>query len=367
MDAKKINMPDNNTQQEIDLIELFQTLWRKRRFLLKCVGIAVLVGLVIAFSLPKEYATKVKLAPESSDLSKGMGSLGGLAAMAGINLKQGAGTDAISPELYPDVVKSTPFLLELFPIQVTTKNEQITMSLYDYISDHQRKAWWGYVIEAPFKILGWVMDLFLDKPEMKKEIDSYFLTREQMKVIGKLQRLITVKIDKKTSTLEVAVCMQDPLISADMACVVMEKLQQYMTDYRIHKVKQDMEYTKKVYGEAQEAYYKAQKAYAAFEDANKNIISASYRTEQERLKNEMTLTFNVYNSLAQKLEQDKLRVQEETPVYTIIEPPTVPLRAASPNKPLILVACVFLAIFGGCIYVLIKDFFALKKEENTDI
>lgn len=369
MDAKQVKEQNYNSAQEIDLIELFQKLWKKRYFLLKCGGIAAVVGFIIAFSIPKEYETKAKLAPESSDLSKGMGNLGGLAAIAGINLKQGTGADAISPDLYPDVVKSTPFLLELFPIKVTTKDKKLTISLYDYILDHQRQAWWGYVTGAPFKLLGWIMGLFKEEPDRKglEEIDAYNLTPEQFGVIAKLQRLLVVKIDKKTSTLEVSVRMQDPLISADMACVVMEKLQQYMTDYRIHKVKQDMEYTKKVYGEAQEAYYKAQKAYAAFEDANKNIISASYRTEQERLKNEMTLTFNVYNSLAQKLEQDKLRVQEETPVYTIIEPPTIPLRAASPNKPLILVACVFLAIFGGCVYVLIKDFFALKKEENTDI
>lgn len=364
MDVKQVR----GQNQEVDLIELFQILWKKRYFLLKCSGFAIVVGLIIAFSMPKEYETKAKLAPESTDISKSMSGLGGLAAMAGIDLKQGVGTDAISPNLYPDVVKSTPFLLELLPVQVTTKDKKLTMSLYDYILDHQCKAWWGHVARAPFKLIGWIMGLFTEKIDSKNtEIDAYHLTPEQFGVIAKLQRLLDVKIDKKTSTLEVSVRMQDPLISADMACVVMEKLQQYMTDYRIHKVKQDMEYTQKVYGEAQEAYYKAQKAYAAFEDANKNIISASYRTEQERLKNEMTLTFNVYNSLAQKLEQDKLRVQEETPVYTIIEPPTVPLRAASPNKPLILVACVFLAIFGGCGYVLIKDFFALKKEENTDI
>ena len=94
------------------------------------------------------------------------------------------------------------------------------------------------------------------------------------------------------------------------------------------------------------------------------IISSSYRTEQERLKNEMTLTFNVYNTLAQKLEQDKLRVQEETPVYTVIEPATVPLKASSPKKALILVGFVFLALFGCIGYLFVKDMFvsAFKKE-----
>ena len=122
------------------------------------------------------------------------------------------------------------------------------------------------------------------------------------------------------------------------------------------KAKKDLEFTEKVLKESRSAYYKAQQAYAAFEDGNKNIISASYRTEQERLRNEMTLTFNVYNTLAQKLEQDKLRVQEQTPVYTIIEPATVPLKASSPKKLLILVAFIFLAFIGGCGYLIIQKY-----------
>lgn len=366
MDIKQIK--ESNSEKEIDLVELGSLLWNKRGFLLKCCVISVFVGLIIGFSMPKEYETKVKFAPENSDLSKSAGALGGLAAMAGINLKQGTGSDAISPDLYPEVIKSTPFLIELFPMRVVTQKEKDSMLLYDYISEHQRGAWWGYIMNAPFMVIGWVKGVFSDKSDMiDANIDPFNLTPAQSGVVNALRSRILIQVDKKTPTLEISVRMQDPLISANVAQVVLENLQKYMTNYRIHKVKQDMEYTEKVYGEAQEAYYKAQKAYATFEDSNKNIISANYRTEQERLKNEMTLTFNVYNSLAQKLEQDKLRVQEETPVYTIIEPATVPLAVASPKKTFILVVCIFLAILGGCVYVLVKDFFSIKKEENTDI
>lgn len=366
MDIKQIK--ESNSEKEIDLVELGSLLWNKRVFLLKCCVISVFVGLIIGFSMPKEYETKVKFAPENSDLSKSAGALGGLAAMAGINLKQGTGSDAISPDLYPEVIKSTPFLIELFPMRVVTQKEKDSMLLYDYISEHQRGAWWGYIMNAPFMVIGWVKGLFSDTSDMiDTNIDPFNLTPAQSGVVNALRSRILIQVDKKTPTLEISVRMQDPLISANVAQVVLENLQKYMTNYRIHKVKQDMEYTEKVYGEAQEAYYKAQKAYATFEDSNKNIISANYRTEQERLKNEMTLTFNVYNSLAQKLEQDKLRVQEETPVYTIIEPATVPLAVASPKKTFILVVCIFLAILGGCVYVLVKDFFSIKKEENTDI
>ena len=363
----QMNAPDMDiNEQEIDLIELAKRLWRERKFLFKCCGVAIVVGLVVAFSIPKEYSTTVKLAPETSDPSKKMGNLGGLAAMAGINLNTSSGTDAISPDLYPDVVQSIPFLLELFPVEVTNEKGTLSASLYEYMGEHQKSAWWSSVLQAPFKLLGVVKDIFSKEEEKSSnELSSFHLTRKQSDVISSLQERISASVDKKTSVITVSVQMQDPLISANITQVVLNNLQNYITSYRTRKAKQDLEFTEKVFSEARESYYKAQRAYAAFEDANKNIISASYRTEQERLKNEMTLTFNVYNTLAQKLEQDKLRVQEQTPVYTVIQPATVPLKAASPKKPLILIGFVFLAIFGAIGYLFIKDLF--KPEEENEI
>jgi capsular polysaccharide biosynthesis protein len=363
---EKKNLPEiaGNAEQEIDLIELATQLWAERKFLLKCCGVAMVVGLVVAFSIPKEYTTSVKLAPEVSDPSKKLGGLGGLAAMAGVNLNSQVGTDAISPDLYPDVVSSIPFLLELFPVEVQDKKEELNTTFYAYMQEHQKKAWWGYVIGIPGKMIVAIKDLFTEKEEEGKGLDPYRLTVEQSEVIKSLQERISASVDKKTMVITVSVQMQDPLISADMTKVVVEKLQGYITDYRTQKVKQDLEFTEKVFQEARQSYYTAQKAYAVFEDGNKNIISASYRTEQERLKNEMTLTFNVYNTLAQKLEQDKLRVQEQTPVYTVLSPATVPLKASSPKKPLILVGFLFLALFGGVGFLFSKNIF---QKHITDL
>lgn len=361
-------------EQEIDLIELAQALWKERKFLLRICGIAVLVGLVVAFSLPKEFTTTVKLAPETEDATKKMSGLGGLAAMAGINLGASAGADAISPDLYPDVVQSTPFLLELFLVEVKDKKGNFSGSLYEYMDEHQRMAWWGYIVKLPFQALGAVMNAFSDEEASSDQLNPFHLTKDQQEVLKSLQERISVSVDKKTLVITASVQMQDPVISAEMTKVVLERLQNYITEYRTRKVKNDLVFTQKVFAEAKEAYYKAQQAYAAFEDANRNIISSSYRTEQERLKNEMTLTFNVYNTLAQKLEQDKLRVQEQTPVYTVIEPATVPLRASSPKKPLILVGFVFLALFGSIGYLFVKDMFVaggngkfINKDRKTPL
>ena len=360
MTDQPIHTPE--TEQEIDLIELAQKFWRERKFILKICGIAILVALVVAFSLPKEYSTTVKLAPEVADASKRMSSLSGLAAMAGVNLGSSMTADAISPDLYPDVVSSIPFLMELFPLQITDSKKELTTTFYDYMFDHQKKAWWGYIIKAPFQLLKWVKSLFSDEEAMGENTGLINLTEDQREVIENLQDRISVSVDKKTYVITASVKMQDPLISAQIAQIITDKLQGYITNYRTQKAKQDYDFTEKAYNEAKSVYYKAQEAYAKFEDGNKNIISATYRTEQIRLQNEMTLAFGVYNTLAQQLEQNKLRIQEQTPVYTVIEPATVPLKASSPRKLLILVGFVFLGFCGAIGYLLIKDAFVKKQE-----
>ena len=353
MDTTKDKLPE--TEKDIDIIAIARYLWSKRKLLLKSSAIAVFVALIVAFSIPKEYTTTVKLMPETNNPANKMGNLGGLAAIAGVDLGSGTSQDAISPELYPDVVHSTPFLLELFPGQVTNKKKTISVSLFNYLNEYQRDAWWSYIIKAPLKGLSYLIGLLGEQDEKSDKVNPFFLTKEQKAIIKELQSRISVFVDKKTQVVTVSVDMQDPVISAQVTENVVGKLQTYITNYRTQKAKQDLEFTDKVLKEAQAAYYEAQKAYAAFEDGNKNIISASYRTEQERLRNEMTLTFNVYNTLAQKLEQDKLRVQEQTPVYTIIEPATVPLKASAPKKMLILVGFIFITLAGMTGYLLIRD------------
>ena len=109
----------NDDEQEIDLLELARKLWDSRKTILKWGAVGAFVGLVVAFSIPKEYTTTIKLAPEMSDNKAGSGGLGALAAMAGVNLGGSSGADAVYPQLYPDVVGSVPFVISLFDVPVT--------------------------------------------------------------------------------------------------------------------------------------------------------------------------------------------------------------------------------------------------------
>ena len=351
-------IPAPNTEQEIDLVELAQKVWKERKFIFKACAIGAVVGLVVAFSIPKEYVTKVKLSPEMNGDAKAGGNLGGLAAMAGISMGGGGGTDALSVDLYPDIVKSTPFLLDLIDVKVTTQDEVFSDSLYVYMHEEQKSAWWSSVIGAPMQALGWGLSLFKEKKEggtTGSWLNTFALSEDQELYVLFLRKRISVVVDEKTGVITGSVRMQDPLISATIMDVVLVNLQKYITDYRTRKAKHDLVFTKKLFFEAKSKYFDVQKQYARYLDENKNIVSASFRTETERLSSEMDLTFGVYNQMAQQLEQNKVKVQEQTPVYTVIEPARVPLTASSPNKPLILIGLVFMTGILCVIKVCFKD------------
>ena len=340
-------IPTPKPNQEIDLAELIQKIWQARKLILKNCAIAAVIGLVVAFSIPKEYVTAVTLSPEMSEDAKGVGSLGGLAAMAGISMGGIGAGDALSVELYPDIVSSTPFLLNLIDVKVTTQDAQFSDSLYVYVQEELESAWWNSVMHAPMRALGWGISLFKEEQGVGAGpwLNTFVLTKEQEEYLEGISERIMVETDKKSGVITASVKMQDPLISATLVEIVLENLQQHITDYRTRKAKHDLVFTEKLFAESKTNYFVAQKDYARYMDANKNVISARFRTEEERLRNEMDLTYGVYTQMAQQLEQNKIKVQEQTPVYTVIEPARVPLRADSPNKLLILIGFVFIAGF----------------------
>lgn len=338
--------PESQKEQEIDLLELALKIWAERKFILKTCGYAVIVGLVIAFSIPKEYTATATIAPEMSDGKNG-GGLSSLAAMAGINMNVSSSADAIYPDLYPDIVASTPFITELFDVPVKSLNAKIDTTLYSYLKDYQRSPWWRVATSAPFKALGWIASLFKVKgPEGDGKLDPFHLTQAETKIAKKLSEQINVSVNKKNGFTTLSVTMQDARISACLTDTVMRRLQSYVTGYRTNKARQDFEFQKVLFERKRREYELAQENLAKFADANKNIILQSYRAEQVRLENEMSLAYQVYSSVAQQLQMAEAKVQEITPVYTVVEPATIPIKSSKPNKAIILIAVVFLTGVG---------------------
>lgn len=340
---------------EIDLVELAQKVWAKRKMILRNTAIGAVAGIVVAFSIPKEYKTTVKLAPENSGQASGAGNMGALAAMAGVNFG-GAVADGLTPSLYPDIVASTPFLMELKDMPVTTLKDQQTYTLYEYMTEHQKSPWWSKMMALPGKAIGGVLSLMYKVDSKNVENwNLFYLTKRQHSFFYKLSSIINIIEDKKTGIIILDVQMQDPLISALVADSVVSKLQSYMVNYKTEKSRKDLIYAQKLYNDAQQRYFEIQNEYAQYIDANKNVVSAKYAIEKEHLQNEVTLAFSVYNGLAQQVEMAKAKVQQDTPIVTILQPAIIPLAQSMPNVKMIMFLFCFIASFGNIGYILFVD------------
>lgn len=368
-EQKNIPPQIEETNDEIDVMELIRKLLSGWKLILLYCGIAAVVGLVIGFSRPKEYTAGSKLAPEITD--KRSGSLQSLAGMAGINLESMSTSDAVYPDLYPDIVSSTPFIVELFsvPVEFESHKETVKTDVYDYLKNYTRTAWWSKVISAPMKGLGFVMKKIRGE---KEEVEGYAslnpqaLTPEQQKIAKALSESISVAVDKKTQVISVSVTTQSAKVSFALCEEIISRLQEYVSNYRTEKSRQDVKYYERIFEEAKSAYFSAQQTYAKYVDANQGVVRQSVLIEQERLQNEMALAYQIYNSAAQQLQVVKAKVQQETPVFAVINPPTQPTKPSSTSKMMTLLVTVFLGACCACVWILWgRDWVAKFKAEGA--
>lgn len=153
----------------------------------------------------------------------------------------------------------------------------------------------------------------------------------------------------------------DPKLAAQVAQKAQQLLQSYITTFKIEKASAQLKFIEERYIDNKKEFEDAQATLASFRDRNKNITSARARTQEERLQSEFQLAFEVYSGLAQQMEQARIQVKEETPVFSIIKPVTVPLEKTKPNRPMILIIWTFLGGVIGIGWIFGKQFLATIK------
>ena len=273
---------------------------------------------------------------------------GGLASLASSFLG-GAATsnspDALNATLAPDIVTSTPFILELFNTRVQTLDNELDTTLVTYLEE-EKSSWFSYIAKAPGMAIGAVKSLFTEEADTASVLNPFQLTEEEAAKVKGLRRSILAEVDKKTAMTTITVTLQDPKVTAIVADSVVAKLQQYIIDYRIKKAKEDCAYLEQLYKERQQEYYDAQSKYAHYFDTNRNIAFQSVRAEQERLQNDMNLAYQVYSQVAQQLQVARAKIQEEKPVFAVVEPATVPLEPSGISRKVIFLGIIFILVCG---------------------
>ena len=346
----------------VDFIELLKVVGKDKLMMAVFLGIAAVLGLAVAFGTPKEYKASVMLAPESTTGNSLTSNISSIASMVGMDMDFGSSSDAIYPELYPDLIESNDFIVSLFPVEVTTKDGSVTTDYYDYLLNHTKKAWYTFPARLLHDIVAKLKTDDVPFTGDSTKVNPFHLSKMQYNIAHKIGKSINCTVDKKTSVITIEVTDQDPVISAVMADSIKNRLQAFITQYRTQKARNDLAYMEKLFMESKEEYVTARQQYAAYSDANQDLILQTYRAKQEDLENEMQLKYNAYTQMYEQLQISKAKVQESTPAFTVVQSASVPLKHINKSKLMVMTIFMFL---GFVLRVLIlmwqhrKDVFLL--------
>ncbi|MDO4715162.1 MAG: Wzz/FepE/Etk N-terminal domain-containing protein [Bacteroidales bacterium] len=342
-------------RKELNLFVLLTTtLVRYWRVLGGIFVLATLLAVVYMFSLPRYYTSMVQVIPETKQ--NGSFSLpGGLvdvASIAGISLNSMSGDDAINPDIYPDIFKSTNFIVDVLNIEVETL-EGKRMSYYDYVMKYRPMPWWEHLLSND------------TMPEKLPQIEPKRLTREQERLLREIQQRIQCFIDKKTGMIDLRITAFEPSVAATLADGIMAKLQGYITDYRTSKIRNDIAYSEQLAKTAKADYEKAQRAYVSYSDSHQGAVLSQYQTRRTELENEMQLQYQQYNQVQQQLIFLQGKLQERVPAFTVIQSASIPTRPAGPKRVFGVMGIVGFTLFVSFVVLAIQTLRQWYKSVQT--
>ena len=316
--------------------EWWAYVWQHRKLMGRLAALGALVGLVVWLSIPNEYETDIFTVAEARVVyfdSNG-------AVTSHTNPNADRIRDAILPSHYYALIASPTFLLPLSHTPVTLDDDEHTsMTLYDYMAEHQRYPWWQYVISGVFSIprlmlapfRGGDEDTLSARQSLRETLPMdnegvVWLSRKDARVVKALKRRfdVSVDVDKQSVTLMV------------------RKEQKLLTE------------NERLLRQAREDYYRAQDEYARYADSHQDLATATARAERAKLSVRMQLAEREYRRADRLVQASRRRVAMERPVLTVIEGARVPRHPVSPSAPLTIGGWLLVAVGGGLGWLWLK-------------
>ena len=343
----------NDNTDEIDLIELLKKIYLEKKLILKISVLAALFGVVYALSQPNEYTSSTTFIPQlSSGVKTGGSSLSGLASLAGINIGSMESSSEFPPTLYPQVVNGVPFRVELLSNEITLNNELVVVK--DYFLENKSsfnilRTIKKYTIGLPSLIL------FKNQKEYTNQSKIYSITEEDKDLFQILENNLSLSINEKEGFITISYTDNNKNVAAQVTQIAQNLLQEKIIEFKNKSSKEMLDFATKQYSDKKESYEKLQDERAVFVDKNINISSSLFQNKLSRLESEVNISESIVQQLASQVEQAKLQVNEDTPVFTTIKPVTIPFERSAPKRSLIVIVFVFLGLVLSAAYVLVKE------------
>lgn len=346
---KKVN------DSEIDLVVLIKKLFINKKIIIKTSFVSFIFGLIIAISQPNQFTSTTTFIPQlSSEVKTGGSSLSSLASLAGINIGGFEGSSVFPPSLYPQVVNSFPFKLELLSSNIELNNKKLTVR--QYFSEN----------ESSFDFIGTLKKYTLGLPSLisksLRTADSgnsrsgiYSVSEEDQELFNKLSQKSSLSINESKGFITMSYTDKNKSVAAQITKIAQTLLQQKIIKFKVQSSKEILDYTQNQYNDKKIIFQKIQDERAIFVDQNINISSSLYQNKLSRIENELSVAQSIVMQLASQVEQAKLQVSKDTPVFITIKPVNIPYERSSPKRKLIVFTYIFIGFILSCTYIFAKE------------
>ncbi len=341
----------------VDLLSVAKTIWESRNIVYIVVGIALVIGLLVAFLTPVEYQANATLMPElqndGSSLADLLQQYGGSLNRSSLDLGN-SDQPVINAMLYPDIIKSTPFMLQLMNQKVHSVDYDTTVTVFSYfnkIYSPLSSEIFKYTIGLPglIKKMGQSSSV---SDAADTSGGSFNLSDAKDRVMTNLRERMTARYNNQSGIIAISSVMPEPKMSAVVTKSTIALLKDYVTKYRTQKSKENYDFIKAQYEEAKDRFQQAQDTLTSFQDAHLNPTTGREKTQLKRLQYQYNLAYNVWNGLAQQMEQTRILVQQNKPFFKVLEPATVPKDKLEPQRFIILVASLAVGLIAGIVIVI---------------
>lgn len=349
-----INQTDTSHRLFLPADVLLRLVWQARVRVLWLVGFCTILGAVMAWMQQPEFRSEARVMPEmnggANDLFKRLSSVAGL---TDLDFSETDGMDAIRPDLYPNVLQSTPFILYLIDQPVTTSTG-IRQTVGSFLLTGT--PGWSFS-----KLLSFFRPETNPKTRVEGPSGTLQLSTQQHDLVEEITERVNARLDARSGLITITAQMPDAYAAATVTQLAMTYLTTYVTNYRTAKARQDLNFYDNRVTEMRKRYQKAQFSVFHYHDNHKNLVMLSTTMDRQRMEAELTIAQMVYTELSRQLEQAKLKVQERTPIFKVLEPPSVPLKRTSPKRVLTVLLFAGAGLLLGVLSVFLQQSGIRKK------
>ena len=323
---------------EVNLVELIKKLIQSRKLILYSSLIFSLIGLLVAFLSPIKYSSNTVFIPQNQEVSSS--SLSGVASLVGINLGGGSYGTEIPLSMYPQILESVKFKRLLLDKVIDEKND---FTLKNFIIDY-------YSIKK-------------DDEEGSSELVMTKLEEECFEILS--DEILSVSVNQKDGFVSIDAKLSVADYSARVAKFSREILQKIIIENRIESARQNLIFSESQLIEKKQEFDEIYSKLAFFSDSNLNTVNSFVLNEKNKLESEFEIISAVVEEISKQVEQAKLQLNKDTPVFSTIKEAIIPTKRSSPKRTQIVLVFGFVGFIFSCSFILIneplKEIFSVLK------